>query len=199
VSVVFFATPAEFRAWLEQNHTTEPELVVGFRKRSTGRPSMTWKESVDAALCFGWIDGVRRGIDDDSYSIRFTPRRRGSIWSAVNVARFTELEAAGLVVEAGRVAFAARREDRTAVYSHERSSPPELTPEDQARFEADTEAWAWFSAQPPSYRRQALHWVTSAKQEATRQRRLDALIADSRAGLRVKPLRWNKGSSSSSG
>jgi uncharacterized protein YdeI (YjbR/CyaY-like superfamily) len=189
VSATFFATAAEFRSWLEQHHLTEPELLVGFWKRSTGRPSMTWKESVDEALCFGWIDGVRRGIDADSYSIRFTPRRRGSIWSAVNVARFRELEAAGLAVEAGRAAFAARREDRTAIYSHERTHPPELTAEDQARFEANEAAWTWFAAQAPSYRRQALHWVTSAKQEATRQRRLEMLIADSRAGLRVKPLR----------
>jgi uncharacterized protein YdeI (YjbR/CyaY-like superfamily) len=185
----FFAEPAAFRAWLERHHADEPELLVGFWKRASGRPSMTWPESVDAALCFGWIDGVRRSLGDEAYTIRFTPRRRSSIWSAANVARFAELDAAGLTTEAGRAAFAARREDRTAVYSFERTTPAELDPAGQARFEADAAAWAWFSAQPPYYRRQALHWVTSAKQAATRERRLDALIADSAAGLRVKPLR----------
>jgi uncharacterized protein YdeI (YjbR/CyaY-like superfamily) len=189
VQPVFFAGPAEFRAWLEAHHADERELLVGFYRRRTGRPSMTWAQSVDEALCFGWIDGVRRGIDAESYSIRFTPRQSRSIWSAVNIRRAGELIQEGRMTPAGLAAFERRTEDRSRVYSHERASPPELEPEQQARFEADAAAWAWFQARAPSYRRQALHWVTSAKRPETRERRLAALIADSAAGVKVKPLR----------
>ncbi len=184
----FFATPAEFRAWLERRHADERELLVGFHKRGTGRPSITWQESVDEALCFGWIDGVRRSLDGESYSIRFTPRQKRSIWSAVNIRRAGELIAEGRMTAAGQAAFEARTDDRSAVYSHERRSAPTLDPEQQARFEANAAAWAWFQSRPPSYRRQALHWVTSAKRPETRERRLEALIADSAAGRTVKPL-----------
>jgi uncharacterized protein YdeI (YjbR/CyaY-like superfamily) len=184
----FFATPAEFRAWLERHHADRRELLVGFYKRGSGRPSITWPESVDEALCFGWIDGVRRSIDGESYSIRFTPRQKRSIWSAVNIKRAGELLAEGRMRPAGHAAFEARTDDRSAVYSHERRSAAKLEPEQQAGFEADAAAWAWFQGQAPSYRRAALHWVTSAKRAETRERRLRTLIADSAAGRTVKPL-----------
>jgi uncharacterized protein YdeI (YjbR/CyaY-like superfamily) len=185
----FFADPAAFRAWLEQHHASSDEVVVGYRRRGSGLDSITWPESVDVALCFGWIDGIRRSLDTTSYTIRFTPRRPRSIWSAGNVRRFQELEAEGLVTEAGRAAFAARSEDRTAVYTHEQQQPPELDEAFTARFQASPDAWEWFQLQPPYYRRQAAHWVMSAKKPETRERRLETLIADSAAGLRVGPLR----------
>jgi uncharacterized protein YdeI (YjbR/CyaY-like superfamily) len=188
VEPTFFATPAAFRAWLERHHADERELLVGFYKKGSGRPSLTWPESVDEALCFGWIDGVRRSIDADSYSIRFTPRQKRSIWSAVNIKRAEELIAEGRMTAAGRAALAARTEDRSRVYSHERRAAPELDTAQQARFEANAAAWEWFQGRPPSYRRQALHWVTSAKRPETRDRRLATLIADSAAGRTVKPL-----------
>jgi uncharacterized protein YdeI (YjbR/CyaY-like superfamily) len=185
----FFADPAAFRAWLEQHHTTADEVVVGYRRRATGLESITWPESVDVALCFGWIDGIRRSLDETSYTIRFTPRRSRSIWSSVNVRRFGELEEAGLVVDAGRAAFAARREDRTGLSTHEQAEPPQLDETFAARFRGVPDAWEWFQLQPPYYRRQAAHWVMSAKKPETRERRLVTLIADSEAGLRVAPLR----------
>jgi uncharacterized protein YdeI (YjbR/CyaY-like superfamily) len=185
----FFATPAEFRAWLEANHAREGELVVGFYKRGTGKPSITWPESVDQALCFGWIDGVRRSLGDEAYTIRFTPRQAGSIWSAVNVARMQELIAQGLVHPAGLAAFERRRDDRIAVYSYERRKNAQLPEEFERELRANAAAAEFFDAQPPSYRRTAAHWVISAKLQETRARRLAQLIADSAAGLRVGPLR----------
>jgi uncharacterized protein YdeI (YjbR/CyaY-like superfamily) len=173
---IFFATPAEFRRWLEANHARADELQVGFHKRGSGKPSLTWPEAVDEALCFGWIDGVRRGHDDTSYTIRFTPRRPGSHWSAVNVAKAQALIAAGRMRPAGRRAFEQRRADRTAQASYERADPPQLTPEQEQEFRASERAWAFFSDQPPWYRRTALHWVTSAKRPETRDRRLQRLI-----------------------
>jgi uncharacterized protein YdeI (YjbR/CyaY-like superfamily) len=184
----FFATPAEFRAWLERHHADGKELLVGFHKKGSGRPSITWQESVDEALCFGWIDGVRRSIDAESYSIRFTPRQKRSIWSAANIKRARELIELGRMTPAGLAAFEARTDDRSAVYSHERRNAAQLEPEQQARFEAEPAAWEWFQRQALWYRRAALHWVTSAKRPETRERRLDALIADSAAGRTVKPL-----------
>ncbi len=184
----FFATPAAFRAWLDRHHADEDELLVGFYKKSSGRPSITWPEAVDEALCFGWIDGVRRGIDAESYSIRFTPRRKRSIWSAVNIKRAGELIELGRMMPAGLAAFAARTDDRSAIYSHEQRRAAKLDPEHEQRFRAQTAAWEWFQAQAPSYRRAALHWVTSAKRPETRERRLAALIEDSASGRTVKPL-----------
>jgi uncharacterized protein YdeI (YjbR/CyaY-like superfamily) len=184
---VFYATAEEWRAWLEAHHADAREHWVGFHKRGTGRPSMTWAESVDQALCFGWIDGVRKRVDDSSYMIRFTPRKRTSRWSRVNVARVAELERAGLMHPAGRAAFAARTEEGT--YSYEQRDTAAFDPERERRFRAATSAWAWFSAQPPWYRRTATHWVMSAKREETRDRRLAALIEDSAAGRPVGPLR----------
>ena len=182
---VFFATPAEFRAWLEKHHESDTELLVGFYRTSTGRPSITWKESVDEALCFGWIDGIRRGRDADSYTIRFTPRKATSIWSTVNIGRVADLDAQGRMRPAGLAAFARRSAKRSSVYSHEQSEPPALTAADEARFQADAAAWEFFGAQAPSYRRTVAHWVTSAKRPETRERRLTTLIAESAAGRRV--------------
>jgi uncharacterized protein YdeI (YjbR/CyaY-like superfamily) len=184
---VFFASPEQWRAWLAAHHADSPELLVGFWKVGTGRPSLTWPQSVAEALCFGWIDGVRRSLGAQAYSIRFTPRRPGGIWSAVNVRTYTELLAAGRVEPAGEAAFAARREDRTAVYSFE-SEERELDAEQTARFRAEPGAWEWFEQQAPSYRRTAIHWVTSAKRPETRERRLTTLVADSAAGRRLRHL-----------
>ena len=185
----FFDSPAAFRAWLEEHHATETEVLVGFWKAATGRPSLTWSQSVDEALCYGWIDGVRRGLDDESYTIRFTPRKARSKWSLVNVRKVGELTAQGRMRPAGLATFEARREEDTGVYSFERNEPAQLDAAAAARFRAEPEAWAWFERQPPSYRRPALHWVVSAKRAETRERRLAQLIADSAAGRRVPPLR----------
>ena len=184
----FFETPQAWRDWLEAHHGRETELWVGFHKKATGRPSITWPESVEQALCFGWIDGLRRSAGPDAYMIRFTPRRPSSVWSAVNLATFAELEGRGLVTEAGREAFARRREDRSGVYSYENRKDARLTPEQEARFRADEAAWNHFMSRPPSYRTAAIWWVATAKQEATRERRLAKLMADSAAGRTVPPL-----------
>jgi uncharacterized protein YdeI (YjbR/CyaY-like superfamily) len=185
---IFFATPEEFRAWLEEHHETAGELIVGFYKKGSGRPSITWPESVEQALCFGWIDGVRRGIDDESYSIRFTPRKARSTWSAVNVAKVEELEQRGLMRPAGLRAYAARTPERTGIYSHERRAAAKFPPELEQRFRADAPAWEWFQGRAPGYRRTATHWVISAKKEETRLRRLQTLIDCSAEGRTVPPL-----------
>jgi uncharacterized protein YdeI (YjbR/CyaY-like superfamily) len=183
VTPKFFKTPAAFRAWLEKHHDREPELLVGFYKKDSGKPSITWPESVDQALCFGWIDGVRKRIDDDSYTIRFTPRRRGSLWSRVNLRRAKELIELGLMTPAGLAAFEQRTERTSSPYSYE--NPPRVLPPDyEKRFRAQKQAWEYFNAQPPGYRRVALHWVLSAKKEETRERRLATLIEDSAHGRR---------------
>ena len=184
----FFATPDELRAWLERNHDTAQELFVGFYKKGSGKPSLTWSDSVDEALCFGWIDGVRRPIDDVSYAIRFTPRRSRSTWSAVNVRKVGELTRQGRMTPAGIAAFEARSEARTGIYSHEQAETPVLEPDQERRFRADKKAWAFFQAQPPSYRKTAVWLVVSAKKPETREKRLAALIADSAAGRRLAQL-----------
>jgi uncharacterized protein YdeI (YjbR/CyaY-like superfamily) len=185
----FFATPADFRAWLERHHESHSELIVGFHKRGSGRPSITWPEAVDQALCFGWIDGVRRRIGDTSYSIRFTPRKARSTWSAVNIERMKELVDEGLVAPAGLAAFERRTDDRTAIYSYEQRRSATLEPDQERRLQADERANAYFESRPPSYRRMAIHWVTSAKKPETRERRLAQLIECSAAGEPVPPLR----------
>jgi uncharacterized protein YdeI (YjbR/CyaY-like superfamily) len=184
---VFFASPAELRAWFDRHHADRTELVVGFRRKGSGEPSITWPEAVDEALCVGWIDGVRRRLDATSYVIRFTPRRPRSTWSAVNIDRATALAEQGRMRPAGLAAFARRDEERSRIYSYERADA-ELAPDQAARLAANPEALAFFTAQPPAYRRAALHWVTSAKRAATRERRLDELIADSAAGRRLRFL-----------
>ncbi len=188
----FFPDPAAFGAWLERNHASAEELWVGFWKRATGRPSLTWPESVDQALCHGWIDGVRRSLGEDSYAIRFTPRRPGSTWSAKNVQRAEELGALGLMRPAGLAVFAARDPARTNLDSFEREQA-RLTGEEEAELRANERAWSWFQAQPPSYRKPVLHWLTSAKQEVTRRRRFETLVACCAAGEPVPPMRVGKG------
>ena len=185
---IFLATPEEFRAWLEEHHDTASELLVGFYKVKTGIPSMTWSESVDEALCFGWIDGKGKRIDDKSHSIRFTPRRKGSIWSAVNVAKVATLTEEGRMRPAGLAAFEARREDRTAIYSFERDEPAVFSPEHNAQLLANAAAREFFENQAPWYQRAATHWVVSAKRQDTRDRRMASLIEDSAAARLIKHL-----------
>jgi uncharacterized protein YdeI (YjbR/CyaY-like superfamily) len=184
VKPTFFATPAKFRAWLERNHDKTAELLVGFYKKDSGRPSITWPESVDEALSFGWIDGVRRRIDDESYSIRFTPRRKGSIWSAININRVEELKKSGRMHAAGLRAYELREESKSRVYSFE-NAPRELPPEFEKTFRANKKAWAFFSEQPPGYRRLMIFRITSAKKEETRAKRLQQLIDASADGKRL--------------
>jgi len=185
----FFPTAKQFRSWLEKHHADTPELWVGFHKKETGRPSITWPESVDEALCVGWIDGLRKSIDEHSYKIRFTPRKTGSIWSAVNTRRAKELIGAGRIRPAGLRAFEGRDPKKTNLYSFEQRKAAVLTPAFEKRFKADRKAWTFFQSQPEGYRHIAVFWVTSAKQEDTRARRLETLIRDSAAGLRIGPLR----------
>lgn len=186
---IFFATPADFRAWLEENHQTAEEVVVGYYKKKAGKPSMTWSESVDQALCFGWIDGKGKSLGDEAHTIRFTPRRPKSNWSEVNIRKVAELTKAGLMRPAGLAAFEKREEARSGVYSYEQRHLATLTEEQQAEFQANRAAWEWFNAAAPSYRKAAIFWVASAKREETRVKRLRQLIDDSAAGLEVPPLR----------
>jgi uncharacterized protein YdeI (YjbR/CyaY-like superfamily) len=184
----FFATPQEFRAWLEEHHATAPEVLVGYYKKHTGRPTMTWTQSVREALCFGWIDGIRRSLGDESSTIRFTPRRPNSNWSALNLRHVEELIREGRMTPAGLAAYEARKPERTGVYSYEQRHLARLEPEHEERFRADPKAWEFFEAQPPGYRQTAIYWVVSAKREETRSRRLDTLIGDSAAGRRLDQL-----------
>jgi uncharacterized protein YdeI (YjbR/CyaY-like superfamily) len=187
----YFKTPADLRRWFEKHAQSEPELLVGYLKRQTHQPSVTWPESVDQALCFGWIDGVRKRIDDERYMIRFSPRKSSSIWSAVNIKRMRELMRLGATTDAGVKAFEARRENRSGVYSFEQRSV-DLPPEYAKIFKKNTCARAFFESQPPSYRKTAMWWVVSAKKEETRLRRLQTLIADSANGERIALLRREK-------
>lgn len=186
--VQIFATPAEFRSWLEANHDVASEVWVGYYKKGSGKTSMAYPASVDEGLCFGWIDGITRRIDDEVYTIRFTPRQKRSNWSTTNIARVEELNASGRMHPAGMRAFEARTKDRTGMYSYE-NRPADLPEAYHARLEANEAAWTWWQTQTPSYRRAATWWVVSAKQEATRDRRLEMLIADCAMGRQVKPLR----------
>jgi len=185
---VFFATPADFRRWLKKHHKSTAELLVGFHKKGSGRPSITWPESVDEALCFGWIDGVRRSLDDESYTIRFTPRRPGSNWSLINVRKAEALISGGRMEPAGLEAFEARDEAKSGVYSFEQRENAKLDGKAEANFKANRAAWKFFQAQPPGYRKIAAFYVMSAKREETRDRRLQRLIADSEAGRRIGML-----------
>lgn len=187
---IFFDSPAAFRRWLEQHHHDETVLWVGYYKKHTGMPTLTWPESVDQALCFGWIDGLRRTVDADRYRIRFTPRKPSSIWSDVNQKRYAALLREGLVHPAGEAAFARRKEERSGVYSFEQR-PDQLTIPDwvEKRLRRDPAAWAFFESLPPSVRKPSIWWVVSAKQEATRMRRLEELIRCSSEGKKIKLLR----------
>ena len=183
-----FERPQDFRAWLEQHHDSEPEVWVGYYRKGSGKPSMTWPESVDEALCFGWIDGIRKSIDAEAYMIRFTPRRARSIWSAVNIGRVAALTEEGRMRPSGLEAFEARREDRSGIYSYEQRDEAKLDPTHEKRFRAKKKAWAAFEAMPKSYRQAAIRWVMTAKKEETRERRLATLMEDSAAGRTVPPL-----------
>lgn len=181
----FFRTPADFREWLAAHAATASELVVGFYKTGSGKPSITWPESVDEALCVGWIDGVRKRIDDESYQIRFTARKATSIWSAVNISRVAALTAEGRMQPAGLAAFARRSEQKSKVYAYEQSAESELSTSELAQFRKQKKAWTFFEAQAPSYRRQMIWWVISAKRADTRESRLVKLIAASAEGRRL--------------
>lgn len=178
MSATFFSTQDEFREWLKIHYKEQTELLVGFYKVKCGKPSMTWSQSVDQALCFGWIDGVRRTIDSESYSIRFTPRRRTSIWSTINIKKVEELTKAGLMTAEGLKAFTFRTESKSEIYSHEKE-PKLLDTDYEVQFKMNELAWNFFTNQAPSYRKVIIHWIMSAKQEKTRQSRLDKVIKES--------------------
>jgi uncharacterized protein YdeI (YjbR/CyaY-like superfamily) len=183
---VFFDTPEALRAWFAAQHTTAPEIVLGFFKKGSGQRGVSYAEALDEALCYGWIDGVRKRLDDARFTIRFTPRRPGSIWSAVNIKRAEELAAQGRLQPAGLAAFNARAAARERQYSYEAGAAErELDEASRATFMAQPAAWAFFEAQPASYRRVASWWVVSAKRPETRQRRLTTLIEASAAGQRL--------------
>ena len=185
---IYFTSPAEFGAWLERHHESESELWLGYFKKATGKPSLTWSQAVDEALCFGWIDGVVRKVDDERHIQRFTPRKASSNWSAINIAKVEQLRGAGRMRPAGEAAFARRRADRSAVYAYEQRENPQLAPEYEQRFTANAAAWEYFMGQPPSYRKPAIWWVVSAKRPETRKRRLATLIEDSAAQRTLKQL-----------
>jgi uncharacterized protein YdeI (YjbR/CyaY-like superfamily) len=182
---IFFETADDFSAWLEKHGAGTQELVVGFHKRRSGRRCMSWSESVDAALCFGWIDGVRRRIDEHSYQIRFTPRKPHSIWSAINIAKMLVLKRQGRMKEAGLMAFANRSERRSKIYSYEQQKQAQLAPEDEARFRKSKAAWKYFEEQPRSYRQRFVWRIVSAKRPETRESRLAALIQACRERRRL--------------
>ena len=181
----FFQTPEDLRTWFDEHHETARELWVGLYKKASRRPSVTWPEVVDEALCFGWIDGIRKSIDDNSYMNRLTPRKPTSHWSAVNIRRFGQLKRQGRVRPAGQRAFDLRRRDEGGAYSYERRHEIALDPAFEKRFRAKRKAWSWFQAQAPSYRTMAVYWVMSAKREEARVRRLERLIEDSTLGRRI--------------
>jgi len=185
MEIKFFKTPAEFRKWLEKHHETARELWVGYYKKDSGKRSITWPESVDEALCFGWIDGIRKSIDGESYMTRFTPRRARSIWSAVNIKRVEELAREGRMRPAGERAFAARTENRSGIYAYEQRQPELVEPYGE-KLRGNRAASKFFEAQAASYRKAASWWVLSAKREETRLRRLETLIEDSAAGRTLK-------------
>lgn len=182
----FFRSRAEFRSWLEKNHSAASELWVGLYKKGSGQKGITYSDAVAEALCFGWIDGLTRSIDESRWTIRFTPRTQKSNWSAVNIKRFGELRAEGRVAPAGLEAFE-RRSRAARRYSYE-SPPQRLDPQYERQFKADRRAWSFWETAPASYRRAAMYWVMSAVKEETRKRRLGILIESSRNGERVPPL-----------
>ena len=189
---IFFAKKADFRKWLLKNHKKETELLVGFYKVGSGKPSMTWSESVDEALCFGWIDAVRKSIDKDSYQIRFTQRKPTSIWSAVNIKKVEELTKAGLMQPAGLESFKKRIESKSRIYSHEKEAE-ELPGDFKKQLKANKKAWDYFQSLAPGYKKLSTHWVMGAKQETTRIKRLHQLIADCAAGTnRWKDNKYRK-------
>jgi uncharacterized protein YdeI (YjbR/CyaY-like superfamily) len=191
MNVVYFPTPAALRAWFEEHHGAASELWVGYYKKGSGKPSVTWPESVDEALCVGWIDGIRKSVDEDRYTIRFTPRRTGSVWSAVNVKRARALADQGRMLPAGLRAFEARQENKSGIYSYEQRRAGLEEPY-EGMLRKNKAAWAFFQAQAPSYRKAAGWWVVSAKKEETRLKRLATLIEASAAGRTISQLTRKK-------
>jgi uncharacterized protein YdeI (YjbR/CyaY-like superfamily) len=189
---IFFEKKSDFRKWLQKNHKKETELLVGFYKVGSGKNSMTWSDSVDEALCFGWIDAVRRSIDDESYQIRFTQRKPNSIWSAINITKVEELTKQGLMQPAGLESFAKRKESRSKIYPHE-NEEMELDAEFKKLLSANKKAWKYFESLAPSYKKLSISWVMTAKQKATQASRLQTLIADCEAGTnRWKDNKYKK-------
>ncbi|MEK6986151.1 MAG: YdeI/OmpD-associated family protein [Candidatus Thermoplasmatota archaeon] len=186
----FFDSAAAFGRWLKANHGKAAEIVVGYWKVGTDKPSLTWSASVDEALCWGWIDGVRRSLGEDAYSIRFTPRKAGSTWSKVNVAKAAALQAAGKMAPPGLAAIEARTHNRTGTYAFEQAAA-ELTSAQTKAIQADKAAWADWQKRAPSYRKGAAHWVNGAKQEATRAARLATLVECCAAGTFIPPFKWS--------
>ncbi len=185
---IFFATSAALRAWFKKHHKTADELWVGYYKSRAGKPTVTWRESVDQALCFGWIDSIRKRVDATSYTNRFTPRKPGSTWSAINAQRVAELTARGLMTSSGLKAFRERAPDRTGIYSYEQRHMARLSAAQVRQFRAHKKAWQYFQTQPPSYQKTAIWWVVTAKKEETQMRRLATLIESSARGLPIPPL-----------
>jgi uncharacterized protein YdeI (YjbR/CyaY-like superfamily) len=184
----FFTNPLKFRKWLEDNHNKKKELIVGFYKKLSGKPGITWPESVEQALCFGWIDGIRKSIDAESYLIRFTPRNPKSNWSAVNIKKVEELKKLGLMKPAGLAAYSRIDKNNSYIYSFEQRIL-RFDPRYEETFKKNKKAWNNFQLQAPYYRKTVTHWVMSAKQEKTRLKRLNTLIKDSKAGLKIKEMR----------
>ena len=187
--LTFFSTQHSLRKWFEKNHEKKTELIVGYYKVDSGKPSVMWPQSVDEALCFGWIDGIRRSIDGESYCIRFTHRKPTSIWSAVNIKKVEELTKRGLMKPEGLAAFAKRKEHKSKIYTYE-TDPVEFPTSYKKKIRANKKAWAFFNSLPPSIQRVTTSWVVNAKQESTRLSRLETLIRDSEAGQKVKPFRY---------
>lgn len=189
MDIVFFKTQAEFHKWLAKNHARETELIVGFYKTKSGKPSMTWPQSVEEALRFGWIDAFRKSIDDERYFIRFTRRKPNSVWSLINIKKMKELINHGLAKPMGIEAFKKRKEKKSGIYSYE-NEPVKLKKDFEKKLKADKKAWAFFKSQPPSYQKIASRWVMTAKQEATQIKRLNELVNDSHAGQKIKSQRY---------
>lgn len=187
----FFKTPLDFRKWLEKNHLKEKELIVGFYKVNSGKKSINWSESVDQALCYGWIDGIRRSIDEESYSIRFTPRRANSIWSNVNLKKMEELDKKKLIQPAGYAIFEKRKENKSGIYSFEKVEI-NFSTEYVNQFKKNKKAWVWYQKQAPSYKKGVQHWVMSAKQDITQEKRLAQLILDCENERKIKQLSPSK-------
>ncbi len=188
----FFAKQSDFRKWLERNHKKETELLVGFYKVDSGKASMTWTQSVDEALCFGWIDGVRKSIDSESYQIRFTQRKATSIWSTVNIQKIEVLTKQGLMQPAGLLSFQNRKENKSKIYSYE-NEEVKFSSDFEKQFKENKKAWEYFKLLAPSYKKPSTNWVMSAKQEATKIKRLAELISDSEAGTnKWKDNKYNK-------
>ncbi|MEO5642877.1 MAG: YdeI/OmpD-associated family protein [Bacteroidia bacterium] len=190
-NITYFKKPSEFRKWLEKNYLEKEDLWVGFYKTSSGKKSITWPESVEQALCFGWIDGLRKSIDEESYKIRFTPRKKTSIWSNVNIALIKKLTDAGLMTAEGLKIFEERKEDKSGIYSFEQRKQAKLDPAYEKKFKANKKAWAWFKKSAAGYQTTVTWWIMRAKQEATKLKRLEILIRDSAKEQKIDQYKWN--------